>query len=132
MTGAPVTLLTAAALLFMTACASHSHSPRFDSLASEIQALCADLQGEEVAVAFRDLESGGTVLLNGHLVMHAASTMKTAVMFEAYRQHDAGAGAMDAAIPVTNRFSTSTLCLCPMRSSRPMRCSSFIGFHGRS
>ena len=43
-------------------------------------------EGAAVGLAFEDLATGETVLINERDQMHAASTMKVPVMIEVYRQ----------------------------------------------
>lgn len=58
------------------------------------------------AVAFKDLSSGEEVLINEHDTFHAASTMKTPVMIEAFKQAAAGKLAMTDSIVVKNEFAS--------------------------
>ena len=58
----------------------------------------------EIAVAFIDLETGRRLSINGDVVMHAASTMKVPVLFEALRRNDLGTLRLDDRIPVRNLF----------------------------
>jgi beta-lactamase class A len=53
----------------------------------------------EIAVAFRDLGTGDSLLINAHVPMHAASTMKVPVMLELFRR-----GETSGALPVHNSF----------------------------
>jgi beta-lactamase class A len=57
-----------------------------------------------VGLAFEDLTTGETVLINEREQMHAASTMKVPVMIEVYRQAAEGRFALTDPIPVINRF----------------------------
>ena len=52
----------------------------------EIQAVYDREPGASFAVAFEDLSTGQRLLLNEHSLYHAASTMKTPVLIEAFRQ----------------------------------------------
>lgn len=60
----------------------------------------------EFAVAFRDLQTGEQLLLNGKTVFHAASTMKTPVMIEVFKQAAAGKLSLDDSIIVRNAFKS--------------------------
>jgi beta-lactamase class A len=53
-----------------------------------LQQLCDSLHAE-IAVAFRDLETGREFFFNEREMMHAASTMKVPVMIEVFRQAEA-------------------------------------------
>jgi beta-lactamase class A len=57
-----------------------------------------------VSVAFADLGSGEVLLLDADRVVHAASTMKVAVMLELFRRADAGELSLDAPVRVRNAF----------------------------
>lgn len=58
------------------------------------------------AVAFADLKTGDTLFINAHEPFHAASTMKTPVMIELYKQAEAGLFSLDDSILVKNEFSS--------------------------
>lgn len=72
-------------------------------LKNEITAMLAKEQGI-FAVAFRDMQSGEEILINAHENFHAASTMKTPVMIELYRQAAAGRFSLQDKIIVKNEF----------------------------
>jgi beta-lactamase class A len=72
----------------------------------------------DFAVAFRTLNAPEeTLLINEHQMFHAASTMKTPVMIELYRQAKGGRFALDDSIRVENEFQSivdgSTYSLTP-------------------
>ncbi len=56
------------------------------------------------AVAFIDLQTGDEIFINARESMHAASTMKTPVMIEVYKQSDAGKFSLNDSILVKNEF----------------------------
>lgn len=58
------------------------------------------------AVAFKDLGTGKTFFWNEKEVFHAASTMKTPVMIEAYKQVKQGRFAINDPVLVKNNFSS--------------------------
>ncbi|NNG15804.1 MAG: serine hydrolase [Gemmatimonadales bacterium] len=60
--------------------------------------------GAEVAVYFRNLDTGDTVLLNADVRMHAASTMKVPVMIQLFRDADAGVFDVEQPIPIGVTF----------------------------
>ncbi|MDO8836039.1 MAG: serine hydrolase [Vicinamibacterales bacterium] len=60
--------------------------------------------GAEVAVAFGTVDGRDSLVLNGDVVFHAASTMKVPVMVELFRQAAAGPLTLDDRITVANRF----------------------------
>jgi beta-lactamase class A len=58
----------------------------------------------EVGLVLIDLGNGQRIEIQPHESMHAASTMKVPVLYELYRRAESGEFAMDATIPVVNRF----------------------------
>lgn len=58
------------------------------------------------AVAFKDLGSGEELVINEHLSFHAASTMKTPVLIETYKQAAAGKFSIADSILVKNKFKS--------------------------
>lgn len=81
-----------------------AQSPSLDALDRDIRTVLDSVEGD-FAVAFRTLDdTSETLLLNEHSMFHAASTMKTPVMVELYRQAHAGRFDLDDSIRVTNEF----------------------------
>jgi len=58
------------------------------------------------AVAFKDLQTGKTIYINEHEIFHAASTMKTPVLVEAYHQAAAGRYALNDSVVIINEFKS--------------------------
>lgn len=58
------------------------------------------------AVAFKDLATGETMLLNEHTMFHAASTMKTPVMIEVFKQVANGKLSLIDSILIKNDFTS--------------------------
>ncbi|MDH3244152.1 MAG: class A beta-lactamase-related serine hydrolase [Saprospiraceae bacterium] len=56
------------------------------------------------AMAFKDLQTGEELLINADELFHAASTMKTPVMIEVYRQAAEGKFDLDDSLTVRNQF----------------------------
>ena len=75
-------------------------------LETEVRRIIRAAAGDtaEVSVAFMDLGTGDSLLVDAHVRMHAASTMKVPVMMELFRRADAGEITFDAPIPVRNSF----------------------------
>jgi len=72
------------------------------------------------AVAFKDLQTGEEILINEHRLFHAASTMKTPVMIEMYKQAQAGKFSMQDSILIKTEFKSivdSTFTLSPESDS---------------
>lgn len=93
-------------LLISSACMSKNDPAPPTPLEDAVETVCARTPDQDVVVAFRDLGSGRTLLRHGDVVLHAASTMKVAVMLEAYRQHEAGKIDLDRPMPVRNAFKS--------------------------
>ncbi len=62
--------------------------------------------GAEVGLAFKDLESGESLLIEEDMMMHAASLMKVPVMIEVFRQAEQGKFRLDEKILVKNEFKS--------------------------
>lgn len=79
---------------------------RVAGLEAEVRRIIRAAAGEtaEVSVAFMDLQTGDSLLVDAHVRMHAASTMKVPVMMELFRRAGAGEVSFDAPIPVRNAF----------------------------
>ncbi|QOI96316.1 MAG: serine hydrolase [Flammeovirgaceae bacterium] len=58
------------------------------------------------AVAFKDLSTGQTLLINEHESFHAASTMKTPVMIEVFKQAAEGRWKLSDSVEVINEFKS--------------------------
>ncbi|MBP7462360.1 MAG: serine hydrolase [Candidatus Delongbacteria bacterium] len=58
------------------------------------------------AVAFKDIQTGETILINEKERFHAASTMKTPVMIEVFYQAEQKKFALEDSIPIINQFSS--------------------------
>ncbi len=59
----------------------------------------------EFAVAFKNLDTAGeTIFINKSTIFHAASTMKTPVMIEVFKQIAVGNISLDDSLIVTNKF----------------------------
>ena len=58
------------------------------------------------AVAFNNLSTGEALMINEHVVFHAASTMKTPVLIEVYKQAAEKKFSLSDSIPVKNEFKS--------------------------
>lgn len=63
-------------------------------------------QSAVFGVAFRDLRTGETLLINARDRMHAASTMKIPVMMAIFEMIDEGTLSLDTPIPIKNDFKS--------------------------
>jgi beta-lactamase class A len=63
------------------------------------------VQGD-FAMAFKDLQNGETIFINSKEVFHAASTMKTPVMIEVFKQVSEGKFSLGDSIIIKNEFKS--------------------------
>ena len=92
-----MTLLTLAAMLL-----SPQHDA-WDGLRRDLSGLFGSVQGV-FGLAMEDLSTGKRLLINEREMFHAASTMKTPLMIELYRQAEKGRFGLGDSILVKNRF----------------------------
>lgn len=78
--------------------------PDWDALGADLWARIAREREGEVAVTLLDVGSRRRLDLNADVEMHAASTMKVAVLLELFRQAEAGRFAAGDSIAVRNEF----------------------------
>jgi beta-lactamase class A len=76
-----------------------------DALRQQIEQRLSRVEGN-FAVALKDLKSGKTLFLNEKTVFHAASTMKTPVMMEVFKQVKAKKIRLTDSMPVVNEFKS--------------------------
>jgi beta-lactamase class A len=76
-----------------------------NKLKDQINAKLAEQPGD-FSVAFKDLSTGETILINEQTFFHAASTMKTPVMIEVYKQAAAGAFSLNDSFLLKNEFKS--------------------------
>ena len=76
-----------------------------EQLKNAIQAKLGTVEGE-FAVAFKDLQTGQALFINEKDNFHAASTMKTPVMIEVFKQARAGKFKLSDSIVVKNEFKS--------------------------
>ncbi|MDZ7376240.1 MAG: class A beta-lactamase-related serine hydrolase [candidate division KSB1 bacterium] len=76
---------------------------KWKALEQKIRQMAA-ASGGTVAVAFEDLVTGEQLLINETVAMHAASTMKTPVMIEVFKQAELGGLNLSDSILVKNEF----------------------------
>ena len=87
-------------LLFIFSC---NQTKDFDNLEERIVRLINSEKGE-FAVAYKNLNTGETILINENEEFHAASTMKTPVMIEVYKKDTEGVISLDDSILIKNEF----------------------------
>ena len=76
-----------------------------ENLKIAIETKLKSVEGE-FAVAFKDLQTGKTLFINEKVNFHAASTMKTPVMIEVFKQAKAGKFKLTDSILVKNEFKS--------------------------
>lgn len=87
-------------LLLITSCKSP-----VEEVTKNIKKELSKVEGD-FAIAFKNISTGETILINEKEVFHAASTMKTPVMIEVFKQVAAGNMSLDDSITVTNKFKS--------------------------
>jgi beta-lactamase class A len=98
----PLRILSA--LIFLSALFSCQRG-KYDRLEQEINELLEERDGV-FAVAFKDLGTGGEILIHEREVFHAASTMKTPVMIEVFKQATEGKFSLTDSIDIKNEFKS--------------------------
>ncbi|WP_245751371.1 serine hydrolase [Parafilimonas terrae] len=96
-------LLFATIILISNGCMTHKYSTA--QLKDKIAAQIEKHKGR-YAVAFKNLSNGEEILINEHENFHAASTMKTPVMIEVFKQVQAGNFSMNDSITLKNEFKS--------------------------
>jgi beta-lactamase class A len=89
-------------ILLITGC---TRKPGMEELQKNITAELAKQSGV-FAVAFKDLSTGEELYINEHGLFHAASTMKTPVMIEVFKQAKAGKFTMNDSLVIKNEFKS--------------------------
>jgi len=82
-----------------------SFGQKLDAVQRDIESIVKSVQGT-FAVAFESLDGKGQLFLNEKVMFHAASTMKTPVVIEVYRQSKEGRFSLDDSIVVRNAFKS--------------------------
>ena len=90
-------------LIVQTACMQKKDP--LNELKKEVQDKLA-ISNARFGVAFKDLQTGKTLLLNEKDDFHAASTMKTPVLVELFRQAAAGKFSLTDSIVIKNSFNS--------------------------
>lgn len=88
-------------MLFQTACMQKNNA--LTALKENIQDSLA-INKAHFGIAYKDLQTGETILLNDKDHFHAASTMKTPVLVELFKQAAAGKFSMADSIEIKNSF----------------------------
>mgnify|MGYP002403362676 CR=1 FL=1 len=91
--------------LIMIATGCRQNDESMEKLKKNIE---AELQipGATIAVAFKNIETGEALYINERTEFHAASTMKTPVLIELYKQAEAGKISLEDSITVENKFKS--------------------------
>jgi beta-lactamase class A len=96
------TIVLLSSLFILTSC---SQTMSLQSLKNQITERLSQQPGE-FAVAFKDLSTGEEILINEKTAFHAASTMKTPVMIEVYKQAAEGNFSLDDSVIIRNEFKS--------------------------
>ena len=85
--------------------ASVDNSKNLEKLRLKIQQLI-EKSGGTVAVAFEDLKTNARLFINEKIQIHAASTMKTPVMIEVFKQANQGRFKLSDSLLIKNEFKS--------------------------
>lgn len=102
MTNYPKILFLLCSVFTICAC---SNRMTLKKLQDQVSSKLAEQPGD-FAVAFKDLTTGETLLINEQTYFHAASTMKTPVMIEVYKQAAAGTFSLNDSFVLRNEFKS--------------------------
>jgi beta-lactamase class A len=80
-------------------------SQAMDKLSLDVRQILDSVQGT-FAVAFKPLDGRAGLMINEKVMFHAASTMKTPVMIEVFRQAHEGRFLLDDSLEVRNEFKS--------------------------
>ena len=97
--------LKVATLLTITTVFLCGCQPDKDQLQHRIEEELANVPGV-FAVAFYDISNGEQLLINAEETFHAASTMKTPVMIEFFKQVSEGKFSVDDSVSIKNEFKS--------------------------
>jgi beta-lactamase class A len=99
----PILYAIIASMILSSSCSTSRKA--MQTLQSDI---AKELSGKKgiFAVAFKDLKTGKEIRINDHVVYHAASTMKTPVLIEVYRQAADGKFSLHDPIELKNEFKS--------------------------
>src|SRR6476646_183790 len=95
--------ILAAVIILISSCTSSKKALR--TLQSDIEKEISGKKGT-FAVAFKDLQTGREIEINDHVTFHAASTMKTPVMIEVYKQAAEGRFSLTDSVELKNQFKS--------------------------
>jgi beta-lactamase class A len=90
-------------IAILTVTSSCTQKPSAEELKHHISDVLKKQSGT-FAVAFKDLSTGDELFINEHELFHAASTMKTPVMVEVYKQAAEGKFSLKDSILIKNEF----------------------------
>jgi beta-lactamase class A len=96
-------LLIATIILFSTSYSQQKKS--MEKLKYQIDTLLKNQKGF-FAVAYKNIQNGETIFINEHEIFHAASTMKTPVLVEIYKQAAAGKFSLNDSVIIKNEFKS--------------------------
>lgn len=97
-----IILIWIIAITITTGCAYKQSTP--EDLKSAIKEKLGTLEGD-FAIAFKNMaDTTQTILINGREMFHAASTMKTPVMIELFKQAGEGRFLLEDSITIKNEF----------------------------
>lgn len=85
---------------------SYSQNPKTNEEMREKLVQLFNLPGAHIALAFKNIQTGETILINEKDNFHAASTMKVPVLIELYRQAAKGKFSLKDSLEIRNIFNS--------------------------
>lgn len=101
----PMIILFTAFLSLLCTTDGRNMNSKIENTTNEIKTFLKSKKGV-YAVAFKDLQSGDMILINEQELFHAASTMKTPVMMEVFRQIENRKFGYEDSIDIKNNFKS--------------------------
>lgn len=98
-----LTMLLAFGMCAVAATKSKTQKMSINDLKTKVDSIFKTTEGT-FALAFKDLKTGKTLMVNSKVTFHAASTMKTPVMIEVFRQANKRKFSLDDSLEVNNSF----------------------------
>lgn len=101
----PKIFLSISLIIFILCCFCNNHAEINKKLKKSVEDKISKSSGT-VAVAFEDLKTGAKFFINEKEPFHAASTMKTPVMIEVFKQAAAGRFRLSDSLLIKNEFKS--------------------------
>jgi beta-lactamase class A len=100
-------LLFLVAVMSIIACSTDKQKDesQMENVKSKIEKFISSRPGD-YAIAYKDLQNGNTIFINEHERFHAASTMKTPIMIEIFKQAEQSKFNINDSLVINNSFKS--------------------------